>query len=172
MRVEVTEEIEATPEQVWAVLSDVPHWPDWTPTMTSVRRLDDGPFGVDSAAEIRQPKLPRNVWRVTRYEPGRRFEWATAGPGLVTRGDHLVEPLAGGRSRLTLVLESTGALSGLVWLLLGSLTRRYVSLEASSLKRHCESAGTDPTAGADPTTGADPTAGTDPTTGADPTTRS
>jgi uncharacterized membrane protein len=140
MRFRVTEEIAAAPEQVWAVLADVEHWPDWTPTMTSVRRLDAGPLGPTSAAEIRQPKLPKTVWRVTRFEPGRRFEWAAGGPGVTTRGDHVVEPLDDGRSSVTLEIATVGALAGVVALLLGSLTRRYVSLEASSLKRRCETA--------------------------------
>jgi len=140
MRFQVTEEIDAAPEQVWAVLADVERWPDWTPTMTSVRRLDEGPLGSASSAEIRQPKLPKTVWRVTRFEPGRRFEWAAGGPGMTTRGDHVVEPLDGGRSRVTLEIATVGALAGVMWLLLGSLTRRYVSLEASSLKRRCEAA--------------------------------
>jgi len=89
MKYEVTEEIDADPSDVWAVLADVEHWPDWCPTMSSVRRLDDGPFGVGSAAEVHQPKLPRTIWRVTEFEPGRRFEWATTSlaspPAAITR---------------------------------------------------------------------------------------
>ena len=52
----------------------------------------------------------------------------------------MVEPLDDGRSSVTLEIATVGVLAGVVALLLGSLTRRYVSLEASSLKRRCEAA--------------------------------
>lgn len=134
----VTEEIDAAPDAVWDVLIAVTEWPTWSPTTDAVRRLDQGPFGFDSAAELRQPRLPRNVWRVTEFEPGRRFEWTARSPGVEVRGDHLVEPLDDGRSRLTLRIDSSGPLAGLVGLIYGRLNRRYVTLEARSLKRRCE----------------------------------
>ena len=130
------------PETVWQVLVDVTQWPRWLPTVDSVRRLDRGRFGFDSAAEVRQPRLPRNVWRVTQYEPGRRFEWTTRSPGVQIRGDHLVEPLDGGRSRVTLTIAPSGPLSSLVELFYGRMNRRYLTLEARSLKRHCETSQT------------------------------
>lgn len=145
MQHQVSVVVDAAPEQVWAVLADVEHWPSWTPTMTSVRRLDGGPFGADSAVEVRQPKLPRNVWRVTRFEPGRRFEWASRAPGVTTRADHRIEPLEGDRSRVTLAIELSGALAPLLTMVVWSITRRYVNLEAHSLKRRCESHRADPT---------------------------
>lgn len=106
--------------------------------MTSVRLVDGGPVGLGSAAEVRQPRLPRNVWRVTAFEPGRRFEWSAAGPGVTTRADHRVEPLGDERSRVTLEIEMTGPLAGPASLVLGGLTRRYVAREAAGLKEHCE----------------------------------
>jgi hypothetical protein len=136
VRYRVTEEINAAPEAVWEVLVDVANWPTWSPTTNAIRRLDRGPFGFDSAAEVRQPRLPKNVWRVTEFEPGRRFEWSTKVAGVLTRGDHLIEPLDGGRSLLTLETESSGVLSGLVSLFYGQLSRRYIALEASSLKKY------------------------------------
>jgi uncharacterized membrane protein len=138
VRYEVTVEVDGAPERVWRALEDVETWPTWTPTMTSVRLLDGGPIGVGSAAEVLQPKLPRNVWRVTAFEPGRRFEWAAAGPGVTTRADHRIEPLGDERSRVTLELEMTGPLAGAVSLFLGGLSRRYVAREAAGLKQHCE----------------------------------
>ncbi|MDT7677384.1 MAG: hypothetical protein QOD82_5286 [Pseudonocardiales bacterium] len=75
MYFEAATEIDAPAERVWAVLADVEHWPDWTPTMTSVRLLTAGPLGPGSAAEIRQPKLPKAVWTVTGFEAGRRWSW-------------------------------------------------------------------------------------------------
>jgi uncharacterized membrane protein len=145
MRYEVTEEIDVAPSDVWAVLADVERWPDWCPTMTSVQRLDDGPFGVGSAAEIRQPKLPRAIWRVTEFEPGRRFQWTTTSLGVTTSGDHRIDPLPGGRARITLTIEVTGALAALLTVVVWPMTRRYVTLEASSLKRRCEARRAGPT---------------------------
>ncbi|MGH3669413.1 MAG: SRPBCC family protein [Pseudonocardiaceae bacterium] len=135
---EVTVEIDATPEQVWSVLEDVERWPRWSPTMTSGRRLDDGPFGRDSTAEVRQPRLPKNAWRVSRFEPGRRFEWVTSAPGVTIRADHRIVALANHRSRVTLTIAESGVLSRLIAPLSGPFTHRYLTLEAAGLKKRCE----------------------------------
>lgn len=38
-------DIDAPIERVWELTVDVEAWPRYTPTMTSVERLDDGEFG-------------------------------------------------------------------------------------------------------------------------------
>jgi hypothetical protein len=148
MKFETTIDIDAAAPKVWSVLADVVRWPDWTPTMNEVRLVGPGGEGAHlgsaSSAEIRQPKLPRAVWKVTEFEDGHRFAWAAGGPGVHTVGDHVVEPLDADRCRVRLGIETTGALSRPFWLFAGSLTRRYVTLEADSLKRHCERVLTNP----------------------------
>src|ERR1700754_4621714 len=103
-----------------------------------VRRLDQGPFGLNSVAEVRQPRLPRNIWRVTEFEVGRRFEWATSSPGITVRGDHWIPPIGADRCELSLALTESGPLSMIVRPVYGSLNRRYLRLEADSMRRHCE----------------------------------
>ena len=55
----ISVQIDASPEHVWAVMSDVERWHEWTPTITSVRRTNAGPFRIGARARIHQPRLPR-----------------------------------------------------------------------------------------------------------------
>ena len=43
-------EIQASSERVWEVLSNIECWPAWTPTVTSIQRVDRGPLAVGSQA--------------------------------------------------------------------------------------------------------------------------
>ena len=81
MEQSTTIDIDAPPERVWEVLSDVEAWSEWTPTVTSVRRLDEGPFRTGSRAKIQQPRIPENEYVVTELEPGRSFTWVATSPG-------------------------------------------------------------------------------------------
>jgi uncharacterized membrane protein len=66
-------DVEAPIEQVWEVLRDVERWPAWAPTVTSVRRLDDGPLAAGSRVRVEQPRIPPTEYVVTELEPSRSF---------------------------------------------------------------------------------------------------
>jgi uncharacterized membrane protein len=125
--------IDAAPGPVWEVLHDVARWPEWTPTVDSVERLDDGPFGVGSRAKLRQPKLPQAVWEVTEVVAGRSFTWEAKGPGMKTIGRHEVVPDGAG-STVKLSIEQTGPMGAVAALVWRKLTQRYIELEAESLE--------------------------------------
>ncbi len=76
MDIEQTIDVAAPPERVWRVMSDVGRWPRWTASVTSVQRLDSGPFAGGGRA-----RLPPAVWTVTAPEPGRSFTWRDPSPG-------------------------------------------------------------------------------------------
>ena len=130
-------EIAAPSERVWTVIADVERWHEWTPSITSIRLLD-GPMVVGARAVVRQPKLPRLVWRVTALEPGRFFDWEVRSPGAHTVGSHRVEPRGTG-SLATLSLTQAGLIGWLVGTMMLDLTREYVSMEAAGLKKRAES---------------------------------
>jgi uncharacterized membrane protein len=132
--------IDAPPAKVFEVLCDVERWPQWTPTMTSVRRLDKGAFAIGSTVRVQQPKLRPAVWQVTELEAGRHFTWTTRSPGLRMAAGHFVEPQGTG-SRVALSFEMSGLFAPLVSRLYGKLIDGYVTTESQRLKQHCEAAG-------------------------------
>ena len=132
----VTIDIQAPPERVIAVLRDVEKWPEWTPTVSSAQRLDQGPFRVGSKARVLQPKLRPATWEVTELDD-RSFTWITRNPGLLTVAEHMAEPLEKG-SRVTLALTFSGFLAPVIARIYRDLNQRYLATEAEGLRKRCE----------------------------------
>ena len=133
----ISVEIDAPAERVFDVMTDVVRWHEWTPSITSIKRLDQGPLVVGSRALIRQPKFPPALWTVSRIVPGRGFEWVNRAPGLRVTGHHFAEPL-GQRSRATLALSYEGIFGGLLARMTEGITKRYLKMEADGLKARAE----------------------------------
>jgi uncharacterized membrane protein len=90
MRFEATIDVAAPAQLLFEVYTDVERWPEWTASVTSVERLDQGPLSVGSRARIKQPRLPAAVWEVTEVVAGHSFTWMARGPGIITTGSHVV----------------------------------------------------------------------------------
>jgi carbon monoxide dehydrogenase subunit G len=132
-----TIEIQAPPDRVWAAMSDIEHWSEWTPTIISIRPLDPGPTGVGTRAIVRQPKLLPARWQVTEVDEGRNFAWTRLGPGIQVTARHAVEG-AGNSSRVTLSVDFSGPLGTLAARLIRRLNAHYLDLEVRGLKKHAE----------------------------------
>lgn len=133
----VTVNIAAPEHRIFQTLCDVERWPEWTATMRSVKRLDQGPFRVGSRASVVQPKLRPSIWQVSSMDQDRNFNWVSEAPGLRLEAGHSVEP-AGAGCRVTLTFALSGLLSLIVGLMYGRLIAEYVNTEAQGLKRRCE----------------------------------
>lgn len=138
MQVETAVDIDATPEQVWAVMADIERWPEWTASVERVERLDEGPLRVGSRARLKQPRFPPVVWEVTALEPGRAFSWTARNVGVTSIGEHRIASPPGEPVTVRLSLRQRGPLAPLLALFTAKLTRRYVDTEAQGLKRRCE----------------------------------
>jgi len=80
-------DIDAPPDVVWRTVRDVERWPEWTPTVTSLRLVDPGPLALGSRARIRQPRLPPATWQVTELDDGRGFVWVTQRKGVLWQAE-------------------------------------------------------------------------------------
>ncbi len=129
--------IQAPPEIVWNVTVAVEQWPEWTPTVESVKQVERGPFGLGSRARIKQPGQPESEWTVTEFEAGRRFAWETRRFGLRMIASHeITAEGTGATSRLR--VEATGGLAFLLWPILGPAIRLALAKENRGLKERCE----------------------------------
>jgi hypothetical protein len=119
-------------------MTDVERWPEWTESMKSVERLEEGPFVLGSTARLRIRRAPTaGVWRVTEITEGRSFTWETDSGGVHGVATHLIEP-DGDSSKVTLTVTLSGLVATLLTPILAGVARDNVRMEAEGLKRRCE----------------------------------
>ena len=141
MEFSITTDVDASADLVFAVLTDIERWPEWTPTVTRVERLDGSslPLAIGSRLRIVQPKVPPAEWTVTALEAGRGFGMVSRSPGATVVANHWAEPLGDGRrSRVTLSVTFSGWLGRIIARMMRGLNERYLAQEAAGLKRRSE----------------------------------
>lgn len=79
MHFEISVDIDAAPDAVWRILTDVERWPDMTDSVDRVEILDK-PFALSSRARVHQPKLPAAIWTVTDFTENENFTWESRSP--------------------------------------------------------------------------------------------
>lgn len=131
-------EIDAPPQLVWDVFSDVEHWPEWTASVTSLAGLDGPTLAAGRRFAIKQPGLQKLVWKVTEVDAGSSWTWAQRSPGVRVTASHYVSALPGGRTQVRQQLDQRGALGALVGRLMVKKTKRFLELEARGLKARSE----------------------------------
>jgi uncharacterized membrane protein len=137
MRISHTIQIQAPLDRVWSATLDLERWPDWTPTVTSLERLDAGPVQVGSRVRIKQPLQTPSEWVVTRLEAGEVFAWETRRPGLRMVGTHEMRAAPTGTTNM-LHVDAHGALALVLWPLLLLALGRALRDENLGLARYCE----------------------------------
>jgi len=140
MQFSITIEVDAPPEVVFAVLSEVERWPEWTPTVTQVERLGhaDAPLTLGDRLRIVQPKVPPAEWTITALDPGRGFRLVSRSPGATVEANHWAEPRGAHGSRVTLSVTFAGILGRAIGWMMRGLNKRYLAQEAAGLKRRSE----------------------------------
>jgi uncharacterized membrane protein len=131
-------EIEAPPQLVWDVFSDVEHWPDWTASVTSLVGLDGPALGVGKRFAIKQPGMQKLVWKVNEIDPGSSWTWVQRSPGVLVTARHDVTAQPGGRTLVRQQLDQRGVLGALVGRLMVKKTKRFLEQEAQGLKARSE----------------------------------
>ena len=116
--------IDATPEQVWSVLSDTKNYKNWASFLIDIEgEIKDGNkitavFQMDPAKD----KLNKIVHTISVTE-GKEFYWAEKGPGGIRDNHHFrVEDAGNGKTRF---IQSDEIMKGITWLMGGNLSKTY-----------------------------------------------
>ncbi|MFI6864290.1 SRPBCC family protein [Streptomyces sp. NPDC050421] len=115
VRLTASIEIEASPDEVWQVLTDLAAYPQWNPFMTSTEVTSQG-GRLEEGATLRNVMHDRTgdtvfTPEILTLEPGRELRWiGKMGPGWIADGEHrfVIEEIEGGRVRLTQSESFTG----------------------------------------------------------------
>jgi uncharacterized membrane protein len=137
MRIEHSIDIEAPAQRVWELTLDVERWPELTPSVTSVERLDEGRLALGSQARIKQPAQSAKVWTVTELRPPQRFAWTTRWMGMRMTGTHDLADDEGTTVN-TLGVELEGALAPILGRLLRLPIGRALAQENEGFKLAAE----------------------------------
>ena len=131
-------EIDASPQLVWDVFSDVEHWPDWTASVTSLVGQDGPTLAVGRRFAIKQPGMQKLIWQVTEIDPGSSWTWVQRSPGSLVTARHYVSAQPGGGTLVRQQLDQSGPLGALVGRLMVKKTKRFLEMEARGLKARSE----------------------------------
>jgi uncharacterized protein YndB with AHSA1/START domain len=101
-----TVEADVSAEAVWALYEDVTTWPRWDAEAELITR--DGPFAAGTTGTMKFQGQDPLSYRLAKVEPLREFVDETPFGPFVVRVAHRLEPLAGGRLRITYAAEVEG----------------------------------------------------------------
>jgi uncharacterized membrane protein len=133
-------EIDASSRSVWDVFVDVEHWPEWTTSVQRIVPLDGAGIEIGNRFEVKQPRLPNLTWEVTEVEPGVSWTWCQRSLGATTFASHDVVAYGTERTLVQQRIHQRGPVGVVVGVLMRSLTKRYLDLEAHGLKARSEDA--------------------------------
>lgn len=108
-----TTTISATPEAIWAILTDAAHYPEWDPNAERI----EGRIGLGEKITAYTKLAPGRAFPVTveEFVPAKKMVWASGMPLGLFRGarSFTLTPQAAGRVEFTVREEFTGLLLGL-----------------------------------------------------------
>lgn len=100
--------------EAWASFSEVERWPEWAPHITAATLTPPGPLGPSSSGVLRIRGLGRSTFRMTVWEPPRRWVWVGGLPGTRITYEHRFEADGDTATTLEWVVSLQGPLAWLV----------------------------------------------------------
>ncbi len=134
-------QISASPEEVFAYLSDLEKHPEWSHTM-EIRRTSEGPIGVGSTYASKGKNFgitANDMVEVTEHQPNERFAWQTAGAmGMKFGWSFEMRPQGSGTLLTERFEPPAGVIGSLINTFTGSSTRKAMEEGLANIKEKLE----------------------------------
>ena len=128
--------IAASPEKIWAILTDAANYPQWNSTVTSV----EGRIAPGETVTVHANISPGRAFpvKVTTFEPPARMTWSSAMPLRLFRGERLFALTAVGETTEFVMREVyTGLMAPLITKSIPDLQPAFAAF-AACLKARAE----------------------------------
>lgn len=133
---QVSREIDAPAQRVWALLTDAGSYRDWNPTIVSL----DGRIALGETIRLVSTLNPKRTFKlkVATMDAPQRMVWSDGMPlGLFTGERTYVLDERGGRTQFSMTERFTGPLSGLITKAIPDMTDSFAQF-ADGLKAAAE----------------------------------
>ena len=104
--------IGATPDEVWALLTDAPAYPEWNSTVISI----DGTIAAGEEIALKAKIDPKRTFDLTvsTFEPGQRLVWEDGGRAFKGVRTFTLTPREDGTTDVTMAEVLTGSMMGMI----------------------------------------------------------
>lgn len=135
MALELNAQIPATPEQVFAILSDPEHAKEWMPAVQKVERLDDRPFGIGTSwkeTRLAGKRTMESTIRVVACDPASKLGLHVESSGMEGDLEFLLKPTGPGTDiHYRAVMKGRGMMR----LMTGTINKMMAQEDADLLQR-------------------------------------
>jgi hypothetical protein len=135
---EATSVINASPEAIWAILTDAANYTQWDSGVEQV----EGRIAPGQKIKVTSKANPGRAFpvKVTEFTPGQRMTWSGGMPLGLFKGERIftLSPQGEGATKFTMREEYTGPLLPLIWRSIPDLQPSFEQF-AAGLKQRAES---------------------------------
>lgn len=129
--------IKASPDTIWTIITDAPHYPDWDPGVIRI----EGTIAPNEKITAYSKISPDRAFpvKVVEFVPGQKMVWSSGMPLGLFKGERTfsLTPQDDGSTDFVLREEFTGLLAPLITKSIPDLTQTFEEFVAG-LKSHAE----------------------------------
>jgi hypothetical protein len=134
---EATANIKASPDRIWALLTDASRYAAWNTTIDRV----EGRIAPGETIKVLVKVNPGRAFpvKVTEFKPGQRMVWSGGMPLGLFKGErtYTLSPAGNGETSFKMREEYSGPMLGMIWKSIPDLGPAFQEF-AQSLKREAE----------------------------------